>query len=231
MDVVALQAYFRLSLARPASICGLWSWPPLFHSSSKRVLLPNMSSPASGLERFSQILEELAIPSDFARSEYLAENTPIPSLEAWKHKSVTILQEILEILKRIDEDNVTLKTRGDVVFAVAPFTSRQLSALDDDTEDEQGVLQPEPWVTSEVQVLADGRAFILFSLMLLFLKAYLRAVHFTAILAPFSRAGQPGFDPEYQANFQVQPTSSFALGNRSKASQGCWWINGNARLL
>ena len=130
-----------------------------------------MSSPASGLERFSQILEELAIPSDFARSEYLAENTPIPSLEAWKHKSVTILQEILEILKRIDEDNVTLKTRGDVVFAVAPFTSRQLSAPDGDSEDEQGVLQPEPWVTFEVQALADGRAFILFSLLLLFLKS------------------------------------------------------------
>lgn len=167
-----------------------------------------MSSHASAdLERFPQILEELAIPSDFARSEYLAENAPISSLETWKQKSVTVLQEILDIFKRIDEDNITLKTRGDVVFAVAPFTSRQLSA---DTEDEQGVLQPEPWVTSEVQALADGRAFI-FSLLLLFLKAYLRAVHFTTILAPISRPGQPSFDPEYQANFQVQPTSSFAF--------------------
>jgi hypothetical protein len=131
-----------------------------------------MSSHASDLERIPQILEELAIPSDFARSEYLAENPPISSsFEAWKQKSVTILQEILDIFKRIDEDNVTLKTRGDVVFAVAPFTSRQLSAPDGDNEDEQGVLQPEPWVTSEVQVLADGRAIILFSLLLLFLKS------------------------------------------------------------
>lgn len=130
-----------------------------------------MSSHASDLERFPHMLEELAIPSDFARSEYLAENSPISSLEAWKQKSVTILQEILDISKRIDEDNVTLKTRGDVVFAVAPFTSRQPSAPDGDSEDEQVVFQPEPWVTSEVQVLADGRSFILFSLLLLFLKS------------------------------------------------------------
>ena len=124
-----------------------------------------MSSHAStDLERFPRILEELAIPSDFARSEYLAENTPISSLEAWKQKSVTVLQEILDILKRIDEGNITLKTRGDVVFAVAPFTSRQLPAPDGDIEDEREVLPSEPWVTSEVQALADGRALIFLSL-------------------------------------------------------------------
>jgi len=190
-----------------------------------------MSSHASAdLERFPQILEELAIPSDFARSEYLAENTPISDLETWKQKSMTVLQEILDILKRINEDNVTLKTRGDVVFAVAPFISRKLSAPDGDTEDEEGGVQPEPWVTSEVQALADGEAFIS-SVLLLFFIPYLRTVYSTAILAPFSRPGQPSFDPESQANFPVQPTSSFTFGNRSKASQGCWRINGNARLL
>jgi len=190
-----------------------------------------MSSHASAdLDRFPQILEELAIPSDFARSEYLAENAPVSSLETWKQKSMTVLQEILDILKRIDEDIVTLKTRGDVVFAVAPFTSRQLSVPDGDSEDEEGGLQPEPWLTSEAQALADGEALV-FSLLLFFLMPYLRTVYSTAILSSFSRPGQPGFDPESQANLPVQPTSSFAFGNRSKASQGCWRINGNARLL
>jgi len=102
------------------------------------------------------MLEELAIPSDFARSESLTRDAAISSLESWKQKSITVLHEILDNVKRLDGGNMTLEIGGDVVFAVAPFASRHPPILAVDTEGEQGVHQSDPWVTAKTEALANG---------------------------------------------------------------------------
>ena len=109
------------------------------------------------------MLEELAIPTDFVCSEDLTGHATITNLETWKQKSITVLHEILDTVKLLEGDKVTLKIRGDVVFAVAPFASRHPPDAAADTEDEQEVLQPDPWLTAEAQALADGRAFYFLS--------------------------------------------------------------------
>jgi hypothetical protein len=100
----------------------------------------------------NNLLTQLAIPPDYGRSEYIAEN-PLPELERWKRKTTSILQDILRIVKAKEAGDLALDTHGDIVFAVAPFVSDD---CEHEHEEEDWTRIPEPWIEEDAEIVARG---------------------------------------------------------------------------
>ncbi|KAF8963411.1 hypothetical protein BDZ97DRAFT_1919843 [Flammula alnicola] len=113
-------------------------------------------TPTDGAQPYLRtLLDQLKIPADYARSEYIAENT-IPELEIWKQKTISVLQDIQQIVKIKEGSDLSLEARADLVFALVPFASEcSLCSGDDKKQEEDAIHGQDDWVLVEAQHIAQ----------------------------------------------------------------------------
>lgn len=102
----------------------------------------------------STLSQNLRIPWQFNRGSHLEDPNTLLDLEKWKNHAASVLRDIRSLLKTSNADTLSLKTRGDVLFATIPLSSQRVP---DDNEDLKVLKEDERWLCHESQLIADGQ--------------------------------------------------------------------------
>ncbi|PPQ68581.1 hypothetical protein CVT25_005424 [Psilocybe cyanescens] len=100
----------------------------------------------------STLAQNLKIPPDFLRLEYITDTVVLSELEHWKHGATSMLEDILQIVRAKERESLPVDIRGDVLFAALPFSSQPIPNKDGSLQAPYG---NEPWISSDSQLIAN----------------------------------------------------------------------------